>query len=709
MSVYTDQTKNWQLRETPPISARSSGEHSHKNTHLPENTEYCDAFIMHNSNGIWRIELKHAVPTSLGEPEQVEQIKSLGFLSNCNDVLAQTFGHESSVEMLRFSGDKFPEDLFADAQPFLQDFVKSGYRLENVSSVRRNSRGEPRYFSSDIFGVVENRRLTQIWGTQREETAPLKPEGNNFYQAVIDSMIEHIAIINENGDIIATNDAWKRFARNNGGNKQDKLGVGANYFKVCNADGGELARQAKAGIQNVLEKQQDYFSLEYPCHAPNGEERWFLLHATPLSGTDGAVVSHLNVTKRKKAEQEYEKVVADLRNAIEENEKVSRMKDEFLSVVSHELRTPLTSMLGWTRLLQSGKLDEKTAAHGLEIIERNTLVQSRLIEDLLDVSRIINGKIKLEAFPVKLRSLVESAVDSIKATASMKQITVEFNSEIEDAAVYADPRRIQQVLWNLLSNSIKFTPRNGFVLVNLSETENNIEIAVKDNGIGIAPEFLPNLFKHFRQQDASTTRKHGGLGLGLSIVRHLVELHGGKVKAQSEGEGAGATFSFTLPLMNAKVESIENVNNLVAADDFNSPNKTAESKQKLAGVNLLLVEDDHDSLELLVFLFESAGANVRTANLARIAFDKFQENPPDLLISDIGMPDEDGYSLIQKIRGLPPEKGGNVPAIALTAYAKNEDRLMALSKGFQRHIKKPIEPLDLIKQVGEMLEQQKAN
>lgn len=704
MSVYTEQSRNWQFKGQRHISNRSI-EQSPKNAFLAQNDESCSSFIAQNPLPIWRIELKHGVSTTLAEKEQIEQIIRFGFLAECNDALARSVGCVSAIEMIRLFGESFPAGLFADAQMFLRDFVQSGYRLENVKSVRSDSAGIARRFSTDIFGVVENRRLTEIWGMQREEKQP-SAESGNFYQAVIDSMLEHIAIIDENGRIIATNDAWKRFAGNNNGSDKEKLDVGANYFEVCRADGGEIAQRVDKGIQAVLNKQKDYFTLEYPCHSPARDERWFLLHVTPLSGTSGAVVSHLNITKRKKAEQERQKALDELKNAMEQNEIVNRMKDEFLSVVSHELRTPLTSMLGWTRLIRSGKLDEKSIAQGLETIERNTLVQSRLIEDLLDVSRIINGKIKLEAFPVKIRSLVETAVESIKPTASIKHIAVELRSEIEDATVYADPRRIQQVLWNLLTNAIKFTPRSGFVLVNLRASDGSVEVSVTDNGIGIAPEFLPHLFKHFRQQDASITRKHGGLGLGLSIVRHLIELHGGRVKAESAGEGKGAAFTFTLPVMNARVESLENINNVVASESFDSPNKTAEPR-KLAGANLLLVEDDADSLELLTFLFESTGANVRTANLARVAFDKFQENPPDLLISDIGMPDEDGYSLIQKIRQLPPEKGGNVPAIALTAYAKNEDRLKALSSGFQRHIKKPIEPVDLIEQVAEMLEQQK--
>lgn len=705
MSVYTEQSRNnWQFKGQGQISNRSV-EQASKNVFPAANDESCSAFVTQNPIPIWRIELKHGVSTALDEREQIEQIARFGFLAECNDPAARVFGCESAISMMRRFGESFPADLFADPQTFLRDFVQSGYRLENVKSVCRDYAGDEQHFSTNIFGVIENRRLTQIWGMQHEEKQ-VSVKSRDFYQAVIDSMLEHIAIIDESGRIIATNDAWKRFAGRNDGDEKERLDVGANYFEVCRADGGELARQVDEGIRAVLTKQKDYFSIEYPCHCPTGEERWFLLHATPLSGTRGAVVSHLNITKRKIAEQERQSALAELRTAMEENEIVSRMKDEFLSTISHELRTPLTSMLGWTKLIRSGKLDEKSIAQGLETIERNTLVQSRLIEDLLDISRIINGKIKLEAFPVKIRSLIETAVESIKPTASIKNIAVEFRAEINDATVYADPRRIQQVLWNLLSNAIKFTPRNGFVLVHLNATKNAVEVSVTDNGIGIAPEFLPHLFKHFRQQDASITRKHGGLGLGLSIARNLIELHGGQIKAESAGEGSGSAFKFTLPLMNPRVESLDNINSIIASESFDAPNKTA-AQRKLDGFNLLLVEDDADSLELLTFLFESTGASVRTANLAGIAFDKFQENPPDLLISDIGMPDEDGYSLIQKIRRLPPEKGGNVPAIALTAYAKNEDRLKAISSGFQRHIKKPIEPVDLIRQVSEMLEQQK--
>jgi PAS domain S-box-containing protein len=705
MSFYSEQSRNnWQFKGQRNISNRSIEQPS-KNAFGAEKDESCSAFITQNPTPIWRIELKHGVSTTLGEKEQIEQITRFGFLAECNDSAPQIFGFNSAIEMIRGFDEVFPADLFADMQMFLREFVQSGYRLENIKSVRRDLYGNARHFSTDIFGVVENRRLTQIWGMQHEEKQA-SAESSDFYQAVIDSMIEHIAIIDENGQIIATNDGWKRFAGNNEGDEKEKLDVGANYFEVCRADGGELACQVNDGIRAVLNKQKDYFTVEYPCHCPSGEERWFLLHVTPLSGTSGAVVSHLNITKRKKAEEERQKALDELKNAMDENEIVNRMKDEFLSTISHELRTPLTSMLGWTKLIRSGKLDEKSIAQGLETIERNTLVQSRLIEDLLDISRIINGKIKLEAFPIKIRSLVETAVESIKPTASIKHIAIELRAEIDDATVYADPRRIQQVLWNLLSNATKFTPRNGFVLVNLNANNETVEVSVTDNGIGIAPEFLPHLFKHFRQQDASITRKYGGLGLGLSIARNLIELHGGQIRAESGGEGKGSAFKFTLPLMNARVESLEDINEVVASDSFDAPNKTS-APRKLNGVNLLLVEDDADSLELLTFLFESTGANVRTANLAGIAFDKFQENPPDLLISDIGMPDEDGYSLIKKIRRLPPEKGGVVPAIALTAYAKNEDRLKAISCGFQRHIKKPIEPVNLIEQVAEMIEQQK--
>ena len=667
-----------------------------------ETPDIYSAFISHNPNGVWRIELKQSVPVSLDAAEQIEQIKINGFLAECNDVLARMYGHETAREMLDFSGEDFPIDLFSENGELLSEFVRSAYQLKNIRSVKTDLQGNRRRFVCDIFGVIEQKQLTQIWGMQREEAPPIfNVENINLYQPLINSMVAHIAVIDRSGSIITINDAWKRFAQENGAANNEQIGIGANYLEICACSDETDAQCSVRGIRQVLSGEKDCFTYEYPCHNPTGEERWFLLHVTPLTETGGAVVSHLNITKRKNAEQELKRTLA-------ENEAINRMKDEFLSTVSHELRTPLTSMLGWTRLLRSGKLDEKTAAHGLETIERNTQVQARLIEDLLDVSRIINGKLRLDARPVKLRQIVESAVDSNRPAASIKHLTVNFNSDFEDATVYADPRRIQQVLWNLLTNAIKFTPRNGHIDVRTRIVDSTVEVSVTDSGIGIKSEFLPHLFERFRQEDGSRTRKHGGMGLGLAIVRHLIELHGGGVSAESAGEGGGATFKFTLPVMNFELDSLNNIENVVAENAEKSAAGNGSKLQRLEGVNLLLVDDDQDNLDLLSFLFEAAGAHIETASSAANALSKIAEQKFDVLISDIGMPDEDGYALIKKIRRLPPEKGGKMPAIALTAYAKNEDRLKAISSGFQRHIKKPVEPTDLARQVAELIEQNQA-
>ena len=391
--------------------------------------------------------------------------------------------------------------------------------------------------------------------------------------------------------------------------------------------------------------------------------------------------------------------VTDQVSARQEAESANRLKDEFLATLSHELRTPLTSVLGWARMLRGGELNEATAARALEIIERNAEAQQQLIEDVLDVSRIISGKLRLDVRPVELVPVVDAAVDAIKPAAAAKNIQLSINVDPEADMVSADPTRLQQIIWNLLTNAIKFTPKEGKVEVRLERLGSNVRIKVIDNGLGIAPEFLPHVFDRFRQADSSTTRQYSGLGLGLAVVRHLAEQHGGTVAAESAGMNQGATFIIELPISALKLEAAE-LEQLRRGEHADV--RQTDASLSLRGVRALIVEDQLDARELLSVLLRQYGAEVLTAGSASDALSRIQSEKPDVLISDIGMPGEDGYWLIKQVRSLKTEQGGDVPAVALTAYASEADRKRALGAGFQAHVSKPIEPTALISAVAQV-------
>ena len=382
-----------------------------------------------------------------------------------------------------------------------------------------------------------------------------------------------------------------------------------------------------------------------------------------------------------------------------EAEQANRLKDEFLATLSHELRTPLTSILGWSRLLRDGGLDELDEGRALEAIERNALSQKQLIDDILDVSRIITGKLHINRQSVTLVPVIEAAVDSIRPAAEAKHIEIRLDLASRAGMVSGDPDRLQQVIWNLLSNAVKFTPEHGRVEVRLERSGSSAQIEVSDTGRGISREFLPHVFDRFRQADQTTTRSHGGLGLGLSVARHLVELHGGTVKVESGGEGQGATFTVNLPLVELATERD------VKMREQDAVKGTAiVCPPVLDSLHALVVDDDADTRELLTTLLKRCGANVTAVASGAQALEALAKMKPDLLISDIGMPNMDGYELIRQVRTFPPESGGGIPAIALTAYAGAEDRRRALHAGFQVYLPKPVEPNELIATVARLAE-----
>ncbi|MDQ3800739.1 MAG: PAS domain S-box protein [Acidobacteriota bacterium] len=410
--------------------------------------------------------------------------------------------------------------------------------------------------------------------------------------------------------------------------------------------------------------------------------------------------------ERARAEEERDRLLESEQTAREEAERANRLKDEFLATISHELRTPLNAILGWSQILLSNNFGEpETIKRATETIERNARAQSQLIEDLLDISRIITGKLRLDVRAVDLPGVIMAAVDAARPAAEAKNIRLQTLLDPEAATISGDPDRLQQVIWNLLSNAIKFTPKDGQVQVRLERVDSHIEIVVTDTGVGIAPEFLPFVFERFRQSDGSTTRRHGGLGLGLAIVRQLVELHGGTVSVTSAGEGKGAAFTVSLPLLAVLREPVSGDESLRGAAQNGSPAAAAGASSaaaELSGLRILLVDDEADSRDLLNFVLESRGARVATAGSASEALGIIETENFDIIISDIGMPEEDGYSLIRRIRSLPSGRGGNVAAIALTAYARAEDRVQALRSGFQLHIAKPVESMELVAAVANL-------
>jgi PAS domain S-box-containing protein len=432
--------------------------------------------------------------------------------------------------------------------------------------------------------------------------------------------------------------------------------------------------------------------LENRSRCKDGSYKWVGWTYFPVPEEGLAYGVGREVTKRRQMEE-------TLKLRAEELEQANHTKDEFLATLSHELRTPLTAILGWTRLLRARQFDEAGQERAVEIIERNAEAQAKLIEDLLDVSRIITGKLRLEVRPLALTPIVETAVNALRPAAEAKRLQLEPDLDIKTGPMTGDPNRLRQIITNLLSNAIKFTPDGGRIEVRLERADSYARLTVRDTGTGIRAEDLPYIFERFRQADSTSTRAHSGLGLGLAIVRHLVELHGGTVQAESRGEGQGAAFTVDLPLMTTQLKSDGSEWAQDAPEQARLKMDEGESfgdPRALEGLQVLLVEDEQDTRELVRTILEGCGARVTAVASAGEALAALEQVKPDVLVSDIGMPGENGYELIKKIRALEPERGGKVAAVALTAYAGTNDRRRALLAGFQTHLAKPVEPDELL-------------
>lgn len=446
------------------------------------------------------------------------------------------------------------------------------------------------------------------------------------------------------------------------------------------------------------------YNVEYRTTGEEGEQ-WWQGRGTVIRDEFGNPLSiagiNTNTTNRKRAEQERASLLKNAEEARREAEKANQLKDQFLATLSHELRSPLSAITGWAHMLRTGMLDAATQNKALDIIHRNAMVQTQLISDILDVSRISSGKLHLDLKSVHFPALIEAALDNIRPSAEAKNIEIAAAIPPDVDPIYGDPARLQQVIWNLVSNAVKFAPENGHVQVSLQKTGAQLELTVQDDGPGILPEFLPHIFEPFRQADSSSTRSHQGLGLGLAIVQHLLQMHGGSIEAMNRPDGSGAVFKATIAAYMP-----EQIGSNGSGEGQELGPVVSGARAKFKGTRVLIVDDHADVREVVSFVLEQSGAEVTVAASAGEALKLIKKHSPDIVIADIEMPGEDGYSLIRKIRSLPASKARQTLAIALTAYASSQDRDRALEAGFQLHLAKPIQPLELISSMVSLLQNQ---
>jgi PAS domain S-box-containing protein len=645
------------------------------------------AFVLHSSDGIWRIAFEPPVDIGLPAQQQAELAYAKGVVAECNPALARMYGLESADDLVGrpLSFILPPHD--PDARAYLAAIIEAGYRLSDAEWSDRDAEGRRRYFASSITGIVENGQLRHLWGSQRDVTATKEAHQELAYlAAIVESSDDAIISKDLQGVVRSCNAAAERMF----GYTAEEL-VGSPIRLIIPADRQAEEDDILARIR--LGQSVDHFQTVR--ETKDGRLLDVSLTVSPVLDPSGRVVGASKIARdvgeQKEAAAERERLLEAERNARAEAERASRVKDDFVAMVSHELRTPLNAILGWTQLMTRARHDPDVVERGLEIVARNTRVQAQLISDLLDISRIVAGKLQIESRSVDLRAIIGHAIETVEEEARNRGVEIVQRLDEGVSLVAGDASRLQQVVWNLVSNAIKFTPSGGRVEIRLRFAGSEACIVVSDNGAGIRPDFLPYVFDRFHQADLSITRRYGGLGLGLAIVKYLVELHAGTVVAESEGEGRGATFTVSLPVVGAEHDRR---NGGLDSDDTGVP---------LHEIRLLVVEDEADTLEFLRRLLAAHGATVLTARSASEALALVQSERPDLLISDIGLPEVDGYDLIQKVR-REQAPGHDIPAIALTAYARSEDRTRALRAGYQAHIAKPVEPNELLAMIASFVE-----
>jgi len=552
----------------------------------------------------------------------------------------------------------------------------SRFWASGVMTAVRDEAGNLIGFSKVMRDMTERNRLTE--------------ERDRFFTLSMDLL----CIVRLDGQFQRVNPAFETLL----GFSEEEL-LATSLFELIHPDDRTKSKEA----YEKLSLGEPITFMENRLICKDGSYKWFAWSYFPVPEDDLAFGVGRDMTQVKQMHDV-------LRLRAEESEESNRVKDEFLATLSHELRTPLTSILGWSRLLRSKQLSETDRERAIQIIQRNAESQSKLIEDLLEVSRIITGKLKIEFKPVTFADIVDTIINSLRPAADAKHLQLETAIDPAAGPILGDPARLQQIITNLLSNAIKFTPERGRIEIRLQRIDSHARLQIQDTGVGIPAKDLPHIFERFRQADSSNIRAHGGLGLGLAIVDYLVRQHGGAVYVESEGAGKGATFIVEFPLTSSEVVSSD----LGRVDLFSDEarlmleNPETFTEQKLDGLRILVVEDDADTRELLKTILERCGATVRAVESSKAALAEMTRGIPDVLISDIGMPGESGYDLIKKIRSLDPDLGGRVPAVALTAYAGAADRRRALLAGFQTHLAKPVEPDELLAVVASLSNQQEA-
>ncbi|MDF5736398.1 MULTISPECIES: hybrid sensor histidine kinase/response regulator [unclassified Nostoc] len=542
-----------------------------------------------------------------------------------------------------------------------------------------------RNYNQTIDGVITVCRDI----TEHKRAEKILRESEARFRRLFESNIIGVAFWDVDGLIIDANDAFLQVA----GYTRDEFATlgGINWRELTpveykHLDDRALLEMETSGVSRIYEKEYIH---------RNGKRVPIVLGMALLNDSkDNGVAFVLDITDRKLVEKECSYLLQRERTARQQAEIANKIKDEFLAVLSHELRTPLNPILGWSKMLRTRKFDQKTTNHALETIERNAKLQTQLIEDLLDVSRILQGKLNLNICPVNLVMVVEAALETVKLAAQAKSIQIQTIFDPTLGQVMGDPNRLQQVVWNLVANAVKFTPTGGRVEIRLLEAGKQAQIQVSDTGKGISPDFLPYVFDYFRQADGTMIRTFGGLGLGLAIVRKVVDMHGGNVQAESPGEGLGATFTVELPLL-VRSEQVRR--------EENESSHCEPESSVLSETQVLVVDDEPDIRDLITFILQDYGVEVTAVASAQEALQALSESIPDVLVSDIGMPKTDGYMLMREVRSRSPEQGGLIPAIALTAYAGEMNQQQALAAGFQMHISKPVDPDVLVKAIVDLI------
>ena len=611
-----------------------------------------------------------------------------GLITSWNRAAERIFGWTAAEAVGRSITIVIPPDRLAEEEDILAR-IKQGEKIEHFETTRMRKDGT-RFEISLTVSPIKNAKGEVIGASKIARDISARLHGDEAIArlaAIVNSADD--AIVSKTLDGVIT--SWNRAAQAMFGWTAAEA-VGQRITLIIPRERWHEEDEVLARVR----KGESIDHFDTVRVRKNGERIDVSLTVSPVKDARGRIIGASKIARdvsdRKRAEAERTKLLQTVQQAREEAEELNRSKDQFLALLSHELRTPLNAIFGWARMLQSAAMDEVTSRRAIDAILRNATAQVQLVEDLLDVSRIITGKMRLDVQWLDLKSVIESALDAVQPAASAKGLKIETVLDPNAGPVVGAADRLRQVVWNLLMNAIKFTPRDGRVQVHLRKLKSHVEIVVSDSGEGIQPEILPFIFDRFRQGDSTTTRPHGGLGLGLALVRHLVDLHGGRVRAASEGPGRGATFVVELPVAILGPEAGTTLETSAAMGAL-----------PLQNVRVLLVDDDADGLDLTTVMLTNSGAQVTTAVSVAAALNVLESWPADVLVSDIEMPGEDGYELLRRIRAK--ERGGRtrLPALALTAYGRPEDRRRTLAAGYNLHLAKPIDPSELVLAVANLV------